>query len=148
MLSREEIRSGIIAIVTRTKYRPMKPKGFAAELGITSDQSDEVRKVVKKMVDAGELVFGKKHLVWPGPNLGQFASLDDYESGKSGRRQRISRTIAEATDGDWLEEVHGEEVEGQRQALDFRVPGSDSTSEISPENPRPEAEVRKPKTVK
>ena len=103
MLTREEMRNGIIDIVTRTKYRPMKPKGFATELGIALEQSADVRKVVKKMVDAGELVFGKKHLLWPGPNLGQFDSLEDYQSG----RKHIARTIAEADD-DWLDDVQGE----------------------------------------
>ena len=123
MLSREEIHNGIIDIVMRAKYRPMKPKGFATELGIVADQAAEVRKVVKKMVDACELVFGKKHLIWPGPNLlsgrstdvGQYDSLEDYESGKSDRRKRITRTIAEATDDDWLEEVQG----GERESVEF-----------------------------
>ncbi len=115
MLTREEIRAGIIDIVMRTKYRPMKPKGFAAELGISLDQAADVRRVVKKMVDAGELVFGKKHLIWPGPDLGRYDSLDDYDSG---RKKRITRTIAEASDDDWLDEVRDDESSDERQSSD------------------------------
>ena len=104
MLTREEIRNGIIDIVMRTKYRPMKPKGFATELGIALEQAADVRRVVKKMIDAGELVFGKKHLIWPGPNLGQFDSLEDYKSD----RKRTARRVADLTDDDWLGDAQGE----------------------------------------
>ncbi|MCL2349424.1 MAG: VacB/RNase II family 3'-5' exoribonuclease [Planctomycetaceae bacterium] len=105
MLSPDEIRNGIIDIVTRSKYRPMKPRGFANELGIPIEQAAEVRRIVKRMINDGELVFGKKHLVWPGPNLGQSGLVDRFD------RSDFDRSDNNHSDNDdhWLDEVHGNE---------------------------------------
>jgi len=58
-----EIRLGILEIVQDAEYYPVKPKMLARRLGIVQTQGKDVRKVVKRMVLQGELVYEMDHKI-------------------------------------------------------------------------------------
>ena len=61
-----DIRAAIIAYTRQPAYRPVKPAVMAERLGLLEeDQIKVVRRVIKKMVKAGELEYGPGHLVMP-----------------------------------------------------------------------------------
>jgi ribonuclease R len=61
-----DLRAAILAYVSQPAYKPAKPKVIAERLGLVDgDRIDAVKRVVKKMVKAGELEFGPSHLVLP-----------------------------------------------------------------------------------
>ncbi|MEM7314877.1 MAG: ribonuclease R [Planctomycetota bacterium] len=63
-MSKSEIQNQIFEFVNQPGYRPMKPKQIAKHLGLEDDPAD-IRKVVKKMVKSGQLMYGEKHRVLP-----------------------------------------------------------------------------------
>ncbi|MDR1493532.1 MAG: VacB/RNase II family 3'-5' exoribonuclease [Planctomycetaceae bacterium] len=118
MLSRDEIRNAILDIVTQSKYAPHRPTQFARE--ICPDQSSDVKRVIRRMVSAGELVFGKNHSLFQGPHAGKFASFEEtvqYHREQNSRRETALRT---ESDDHWLDDVH-HEVHGKTQQSLFHI---------------------------
>ncbi len=62
---RESLERKILAIVQSPKYRPAKPRVITKLLGLEQDEVVTVRRLIKRMVRAGKLSFGAKHLVIP-----------------------------------------------------------------------------------
>ncbi len=61
-----DLRAAILAYVNQPAYKPAKPKVIAERLGLVDDERiAAVKRVVKKMVKAGEIEFGPAHLVMP-----------------------------------------------------------------------------------
>ncbi len=61
-----DLRAAILAYVNQPAYKPAKPKVIAERLGlIDAERIAAVKRVVKKMVKAGEIEFGPAHLVMP-----------------------------------------------------------------------------------
>ncbi|QDU54615.1 ribonuclease R [Aeoliella mucimassa] len=61
-----DVRAAILAYTRQPAYRPVKPAVVAERLGLLEeDQVKVVRRVIKKMVKAGELEYGPSHLVMP-----------------------------------------------------------------------------------
>jgi ribonuclease R len=58
-----ELRSTVLNVVTSSTYRPVKPAVIAKKLGLANDDAQELKKVIKQMVKAGELAWGPSHLV-------------------------------------------------------------------------------------
>lgn len=69
MSSFEELQAGILRIVTRTNYRPQKPKAFLRDLGLDLDDKPDLKRTIRKMINSGELEYGPSHLLKPGPNI-------------------------------------------------------------------------------
>ncbi len=61
----EEIRRAILTYTSQPAYRPVKPRIIAERLGLEGDAALLARKLIKKLVRAGELEFGPAHLVLP-----------------------------------------------------------------------------------
>ncbi len=62
----EDLRAAILTYTRQPAYKPAKPAVIAERLGlIDEDRKVAVRRVIKKMVKAGELEFGPNHLVLP-----------------------------------------------------------------------------------
>jgi len=118
-MKHDEIKNGIIDIVTQANYRPMKPKGFAQVLGIEETQIKDVRKVVRQMINADELVYGDKHLIWPGPAI--------HGAGLVEKEEAVAVPLP--ADDDWLEEVHN--TEKPKPKAPVVVPTSKKVPELS-----------------
>ncbi|MDR1382577.1 MAG: VacB/RNase II family 3'-5' exoribonuclease [Planctomycetaceae bacterium] len=112
MLSRDEIRNAILDIVRQSKYTPHRPKQFAHE--ICPNQPMEVKQVIRRMVNAGELVFGKKHYLFPGPNNGKFETLEEaVEYHREQDHPRKNDLRVEPFDN-WLDDVR-HEIHGRHE---------------------------------
>ncbi len=57
-----ELEAAILRYVGRSNYQPIKPKLLAKKLGL-EEQTQDVRRVIKKLVKRGQLAFGSKHVV-------------------------------------------------------------------------------------
>lgn len=62
-MSDDEIRAAIRRQINSKNYQPVKPKIIARQIGLAPEFGYLVRRVVRKMASAGELAFGKNHLV-------------------------------------------------------------------------------------
>ena len=51
--------------VQAANYQPVKPKVIARQLSLPEDRFPELRRVIKKLVKRGHLVYGPKHRVMP-----------------------------------------------------------------------------------
>ena len=61
-----DLRVAIYTYTRQPAYKPVKPVVIAERLGlIDDDRVVAVRRVIKKMVKAGELEYGPNHLVMP-----------------------------------------------------------------------------------
>jgi ribonuclease R len=59
------VEQAILELVRRPGYQPVKPRVIAKRLGIEGDAVDDVKRAVKRLIRAGQLVFGAKHMVRP-----------------------------------------------------------------------------------
>ncbi len=64
-----ELTNAILELVNRPKYRPVKPRMIAQRLGLPKAEGAAVKKLVKKMVAAGQLRYGANHLIQPVPGV-------------------------------------------------------------------------------
>ncbi|MDR1957877.1 MAG: ribonuclease R [Planctomycetaceae bacterium] len=108
-MTHDEIKNGIIDIVTQTGYKPVKPKGLVPLLGLDSTQIKEVRRVVRQMIRDEELVYGSRHLLWPGSAVGGGGQVERKPDRNdfSATPRRFSYRNDEESEQDWLEEVQG-----------------------------------------
>ncbi|MGB7947873.1 MAG: hypothetical protein WCH75_09350, partial [Candidatus Binatia bacterium] len=51
--------------VANPNYQPVKPAVIAKQLGLSGEATQELKRVIKRMVKAGELAWGPSHLVFP-----------------------------------------------------------------------------------
>lgn len=58
----------MLEIVAQPDYIPQKQKKFLKVLGLTSDNSGELRQLIREMVQHGELTYGEHRLVLPATN--------------------------------------------------------------------------------
>ncbi len=61
----DEIRRRLLEIVNAPNYRPQKPKGLLRLMGFAPEDKSVLRRIVKKMVAAGELAYGESHYIRP-----------------------------------------------------------------------------------
>lgn len=64
-MSQSNLENHILAYVQHPHYRPAKPRDIAKQLGLSADESRDVRRVVKQLVKKGILSYGSNHLVLP-----------------------------------------------------------------------------------
>jgi ribonuclease R len=60
-----ELTEAILELVNRPKYRPAKPRVIAQRLGLPKAEVAAVKKVIKKLIAAGQLRYGAGHLIQP-----------------------------------------------------------------------------------
>ncbi|MEZ6096299.1 MAG: ribonuclease R [Pirellulaceae bacterium] len=64
-LDRPNLEQQILDFVGSDGYRPAKPRVITQRMGLDQNRLVEVRRLIKRMVRAGKLSFGAKHLVLP-----------------------------------------------------------------------------------
>ncbi len=60
-----DLASAILSHVSSPNYRPVKPRVIAKQLGLDSDQRDELKRTIKRLVKKGQLAYGSNHLIAP-----------------------------------------------------------------------------------
>ena len=53
-----ELADRVMRLVVSAEYRPCKPKQIAAQLDLDPDEFREMRRVIKKLVLEGRLLYG------------------------------------------------------------------------------------------
>jgi ribonuclease R len=59
----QELEQAILSFVTRSEYRPMKPRAIAKQMQVPEDQVAVVKRAVKRLVHQGQLQYTTNHLV-------------------------------------------------------------------------------------
>lgn len=62
-MSHEDLEQRILEHIRQPGYQPVKPRVIAKQLGIPSDDMVLVRRIVKRLVDAGHLQYGSNHAI-------------------------------------------------------------------------------------
>ncbi|MBN1590293.1 MAG: ribonuclease R [Pirellulales bacterium] len=60
-----ELDEAVLRHVRRPNYKPVKPRVIAKKLGLSKDQTSQLKMSIKRLVRAGQLVYGVSHLVKP-----------------------------------------------------------------------------------
>ena len=66
----DKLSQQILAALAKKNYQPLKPKGLARKLGITSPRYADFCRLLKTLEKQGRLEFGKNHSVRPVPPHG------------------------------------------------------------------------------
>ena len=61
----QNIEEAIFKIVSAAGYRPVKPRVIAQQLKLPKDRVADVRRAIKRLVQAGRLCYASNHLVMP-----------------------------------------------------------------------------------
>lgn len=65
----DTLEQRLLALVLATNYHPNKPRVLAKRLDLSAEERVELRRLIKKLVKAGKLRYGKNHLVYPPTDL-------------------------------------------------------------------------------
>ncbi|MCA9246449.1 MAG: hypothetical protein KDA42_05015, partial [Planctomycetales bacterium] len=60
-----DLQQAVLAIVRSSGYTPKKPKAIARQLGLNQEKSQDLKRVIKKLVKQGLLQYGPNHFVLP-----------------------------------------------------------------------------------
>src|SRR3954470_24742940 len=60
-----DLTTQVLDYVGRANYHPVKPAVIAKKLGLNADGTQELKKVVKRLVKSKQLAFGPSHLGYP-----------------------------------------------------------------------------------
>ena len=71
------IRLTILEHVNNPNYQPVKPAVIAKQLGLAGEATQELKKIIKRMVKAGEVLWGPSHLVFAAPKAQPRKSVAD-----------------------------------------------------------------------
>ena len=74
-----ELDAKILQHVAASGYQPVKPRVIAKKLGLSKEQSPEIRPAVKRLVRQGLLIYGSNHLVMPAAGAAK-ATVQDATS--------------------------------------------------------------------
>ncbi len=58
-----DLRADVLGFVSAPNYKPVKPATMAKRMGLSEDRIRDLKKTIKQMIKAGELVWGPSHLV-------------------------------------------------------------------------------------
>jgi ribonuclease R len=61
----DELQKRLIELVKQPGYKPIKPRQIAKQLGISEDDTRELKRVIKQLMKHGQLTYGANHLVGP-----------------------------------------------------------------------------------
>ena len=62
-MTSEELEKRLLHLVKQPGYRPSKPRVLAKQLGLSEDESRDLKRALKKLVKVGQLSYGANHLV-------------------------------------------------------------------------------------
>ena len=62
-MSAPDLEQSILTLVNLPEYRPVKPRVIAKQLRLAEDEIDSLKRVIKRLIKSGKLVWGPKHLV-------------------------------------------------------------------------------------
>ncbi|HEX3659326.1 MAG TPA: ribonuclease R [Pirellulales bacterium] len=62
-MSKADWESAVMALVRKSGYRPVKPRVLAKQLGVAADDLQTFKRLLKKLVKRGALVYGANHLI-------------------------------------------------------------------------------------
>jgi len=63
MIEPADLEQAVLQFVQQPGYKPLKPRQIAHQLRLPEDRHQDVRRLVKKLVKQGRLVYGGNHLV-------------------------------------------------------------------------------------
>ena len=61
----QDLEEAVVRLVHAPGYRPVKPRVIAQQLKLSKEETVEVRRAIKRLVQAGRLCYGSNHLVMP-----------------------------------------------------------------------------------
>lgn len=67
MSNESELEARIERHVSRKEYRPVKPKVIAKKLNVPKDELRDFKRALKRLIRAGRITWGSKHLVMKAP---------------------------------------------------------------------------------
>ncbi len=65
-MSAPNLEESLLALVSTLEYRPAKPRILAKQLRLSEEEAIELKRVIKRLMKSGRLVWGANHLVWDG----------------------------------------------------------------------------------
>jgi ribonuclease R len=65
----DTLEQRLLALVLAANYHPNKPRVLAKRLDLSAEERVDLRRLVKKLVKAGKLRYGKNHLIYPPTDL-------------------------------------------------------------------------------
>ncbi len=104
----EVLEQRVVALVSDANYRPVKPRTIARQLGVDPHDMPDFRQTIKRLIRAGKLRFGPKHLVQPG--------------GQTNRDERLGRFFR-AAGGFGFVRPRGNRAQASREE-DIYIPAS------------------------
>ncbi|MBL9083769.1 MAG: ribonuclease R [Planctomycetales bacterium] len=125
----------LLAHLQNPNYRPVKPRVIAKKLGLSEVETRELRRLVKKLVRRGQIVYGANHLIGP-------ASAPPPKTTKKSPREE--RYDAEAAGAESSEEV-APEAAGE-VADDSSANENQNSGVAAKRSPAPAPERRKKAT--
>jgi hypothetical protein len=93
------LHTKILEHVNNPNYQPVKPAVIAKQLGLSGEATHELKKTIKRMVKAGEVLWGPSHLIFAAQKV-------------SPRKQAVDPVIAAA-----VAPVIGREKDRRKQKL-------------------------------
>lgn len=76
----DTLEQRLLALVLAANYHPNKPRVLAKRLDLSAEERVELRRLVKKLVKAGKLRYGKNHLIYPPTDLAAAATEQGPQS--------------------------------------------------------------------
>ena len=128
----------VLRLVNSPHYRPSKPKSIAKKLDIDPDDYPDLRRLLKKLVRQGFLVFGANHLIEPA--ISKSALLDKTSKPvkpPKPERRKLKKFEPEHSAGSSIIERNEEEdYEDLREEMPARNRSSKQDKQDKPSKPR------------
>ena len=64
-MSHSNLEEQLLNYINQPGYRPAKPRAIARQLGLSQQKTEDLKKVVKRLIKAGRLAYGASHLLLP-----------------------------------------------------------------------------------
>jgi ribonuclease R len=93
-----DLRSSVLDYVAKPNYHPVKPAVIAKKLGLSNESSQELKRLIKRLVKAGELAYGPSHLVYPGGKSPSQKKKSAAEEAKAAAKELFQAALDQATD--------------------------------------------------
>ena len=136
----DSLEQRLLALVNSAKYQPNKPRILAKRLDLDTDGRIELRRLVKKLVKAGKLKYGKNHIIYPSTG-----TVTDTGRAATKGAERVERRAVDTRRGRsrGLREVDSEEEDSDETDSD-EATTSDTTPSGKPKS-APSKHGEKPK---
>jgi len=64
-MSHSNLEEQLLNYVNQPGYRPLKPRAIARQMGLSEQKTEDLKKVVKRLIKSGRLAYGASHLLLP-----------------------------------------------------------------------------------